>query len=115
MFFSTHILHDIEVICDRIGIITHGELRFSGTLADMISESFSSYEVVLRRVEPEQVEALAQRGFVAITFEDKVKVEVPKGDIAAFLATHMQQDMELIAIEPKRLTLEDFFMGFVNG
>ena len=115
MFFSTHILHDIEVICDRIGIITHGELRFSGTLADMISESFSSYEVVLRRVEPEQVEALARRGFVAITFEDKVKVEVPKGDIAAFLATHMQQDMELIAIEPKRLTLEDFFMGFVNG
>jgi ABC-2 type transport system ATP-binding protein len=114
VFFSTHILHDVEVICNRIGIITHGELKFCGTLADIISESFSSYEVVLRRVEPEQMEGFTRQGFATVTFEDKVKVEVAKGEVADFLATHMRQNMELVAIEPKRFGLEAFFMGLVD-
>jgi ABC-2 type transport system ATP-binding protein len=113
VFFSTHILHDVEVICDRIGIITDGELQFCGALPDMISESFSSYEILLRRVESAQVEAMENKGYAPVSFEDKVKVGVPKEDLAAFLASFMQKDMELISIEPKRLNLEDFFMGFV--
>lgn len=115
IFFSTHILHDVEVICDRMGIISKGELRFCGTLPDMISESFSSYEVLLRRVEPEQVEVLAQKGHNPVSFEDKVKVEVEKGGLVTFLASFMHENMELISIEPKRLNLEDFFMGFVTS
>ncbi len=115
IFFSTHILHDVEVICDRIGIINKGELQFCGTLPDMISGSFSSYEVLLRRVLPEQVEALAQKGHNPVSFEDKVKVDIEKGDLAAFLASFMQENVELILIEPKRLNLEDFFMGFVSS
>jgi ABC-2 type transport system ATP-binding protein len=115
VFFSTHILHDVEVICDRIGIITNGESRFTGTLRDMISESYSSYEVLLRRVSPEQIEALTQKGHNPTSFEDKVKVKVLKGDLVSFLASFVQEGMELISIEPERLSLEDFFMGFVTS
>jgi hypothetical protein len=61
------------------------------------------------------VEVLEQKGYTPMTFEDKVKVYVAKGDLVAFLASFMQEDMELISIEPKRLNLEDFFMGFVNS
>jgi ABC-2 type transport system ATP-binding protein len=113
VFFSTHILHDVEMICDRIGIITRGKLRFIGTLRDMISESFSAYEISLRRVSPELIEALTQKGHNPRSFEDKVKVDIPKGDLVTFLASFMQEGMELISIEPKRFSLEDFFMGFV--
>ena len=63
---------------------------------------------------PEQVEVLAQEGRNPMSFEDKVKVEVQKGDLVTFLASFMQEGMELISIEPKRLNLEDFFMGFVT-
>lgn len=115
IFFSTHILHDVEVICDRIGIITKGNLRFFGTLADVISESFSSYEVILRKGVPEQVQALEEKGFKPKTFEDKVKVEVPKEDIAPFVDHFVHGDLELVAIEPKRFTLEDFFMSFISS
>ncbi len=114
IFFSTHILHDVEVICDRVGIINGGELRFCGTLADIISESFSAYEVVLRRMLPETIRDIEEKGFSLRTFEDKVKVEVAKEDIAAFVDSFVDQDMELAAIEPKRFTLEDFFMGIIN-
>ena len=113
IFFSTHILHDVEVICDRIGIITNGRLRFCGTLADVISESFSSYEVILRKVLAQQLNTLREKGFSARPFEDKVKVEVRKEDLAAFVDNFVQRNTELVAIEPKRHTLEDFFMGFM--
>lgn len=114
VFFSTHILHDVEVICDRIGIITDGKLQFCGTLPDVISESFDSYEVLLRRAEQEQIAAMEHDGYAPVIFENKIKVGVPKGDLVSFLASFMQKDMELISIEPKRFSLEDFFMGFVT-
>jgi hypothetical protein len=60
------------------------------------------------------VKALEEKGLSPRTVEDKVKVEVPKEDLAAFVDTSAHQGMEVVAIEPKRLTLEDFFMGFVS-
>ncbi len=114
IFFSTHILHDVEVICDRIGIITRGRLRFYGTLADVISDSFSAYEVTMRRVSPEQVKSLEQRGLTPRTFEDKVKVEIPKEDLRGFIGALAEQSMEVVAVEPRRVTLEDFFMSFIH-
>jgi hypothetical protein len=81
----------------------------------MISESFHAYEILLRRVSPKQIEALTQKGHNPTSFEDKVKVKVQKGDLVTFLASFMQEGMELISIEPERLSLEDFFMGFVTS
>jgi ABC-2 type transport system ATP-binding protein len=114
MFFSTHILHDVEIICDRIGIINQGELKFCGTLKDIASESFSSYEVVFRNVEPHQVPTLQQEGLSSETHQDKVQVEVAKEELTNFLENCMQQGMEPYTVEPKRFSLEDFFMDFID-
>src|SRR3954453_3567984 len=35
VFFSTHILSDAEALCDRVGIINHGEMRGVGAVADL--------------------------------------------------------------------------------
>ena len=67
-----------------------------------------------RRMLPETIRDIEEKGFSLRTFEDKVKVEVAKEDIAAFVDSFVHQDMELAAIEPKRFTLEDFFMGIIN-
>lgn len=34
MFFSTHMLHDVETLCDRLAILHHGQVRFVGSPAD---------------------------------------------------------------------------------
>ena len=38
VFFSTHILDVAEKVCDRIGIINHGEVIFVGTIEQMRNE-----------------------------------------------------------------------------
>ena len=45
VFFSTHILPDIETICDRVGLLVAGRVRKIAPLADLISEGVSGVEV----------------------------------------------------------------------
>lgn len=37
LIFSTHLLHDIESICDRIVILSSGHIQYNGTVADALS------------------------------------------------------------------------------
>ena len=46
VFFSSHILSDVEAICDRVAILVGGQLRDSGKLADVIADR-ESLEAVL--------------------------------------------------------------------
>lgn len=50
IFFSSHILTDIERLCDRVGIIVDGSLRRVGELKQILSEKKSLEEVFLREV-----------------------------------------------------------------
>ncbi len=51
VFFSSHILTDIERFCDRAGIIVKGRLRLAGDLADLLSGKDTLEDVFLREVQ----------------------------------------------------------------
>ncbi len=38
IFFSSHILSEVEKLCDRIGILVDGKLRFLGTAAEFLQK-----------------------------------------------------------------------------
>ncbi|MGB7459913.1 MAG: ABC transporter ATP-binding protein [Carnobacterium jeotgali] len=42
VFFSTHVLDTAEKICNKVAMINHGKLVFSGTMADMLKEKEGS-------------------------------------------------------------------------
>lgn len=48
VFFSSHILNDIERFCDRIGIIAEGRLLFTGNLADAVPPGETLEDMFLR-------------------------------------------------------------------
>ena len=51
VFFSSHILSDIESLCDRIGILNEGKLLFCGPLEDFVEESKGLEEAFIKLVE----------------------------------------------------------------
>lgn len=57
VFFSTHILSDVEAICDRVGIITGGVLTDCGRLSELVDSSVREVEAVVTDVD----EAFARR------------------------------------------------------
>lgn len=57
VLFSTHILSDVERICDRVGILHRGRLALNGTLQE-IGERFSTKGAVLEIADPAKHGAL---------------------------------------------------------
>jgi ABC-2 type transport system ATP-binding protein len=53
VFFSTHIIPDVEAVCDRVAMLVGGRLRAVGTVPELMGSAVSSVEVVLEgAVEP---------------------------------------------------------------
>lgn len=50
VFFSSHILSDVERFCDKVGIIVGGQLRLTGSLSDLLNEGDDLESVFLREV-----------------------------------------------------------------
>src|SRR5439155_26811352 len=55
VFFSSHILQDAEMICDRVGILKAGRLVREGDLAELRGTVASAWEVTVAGVTPAEV------------------------------------------------------------
>ena len=54
VFFSSHILSDIESLCDRIGILNEGKLLFCGPLEDFVEESTGLEAAFIKIIETDR-------------------------------------------------------------
>ncbi|UCF14618.1 MAG: ABC transporter ATP-binding protein, partial [Phycisphaerales bacterium] len=121
IMISSHILSELEEICDHIGIIEHGKLVFSGTM-DEIRPRLGIHSKVRVRVaenqdkamellsalpEVSQVQALGDK--LAVTFQ-----EGADGD-GVIARTLVKADMNVISIEPEQLKLDDAFLQLTKG
>ena len=117
VFFSTHIVPDAEMICDRVGIIVAGRLTRVGTLEELLGS------------EVERIEITASGFDEAVDSQiDQWSVRPPArhGDKVLFAVNtekEASQAMEFLlgrgaavhAVHPKRRTLEDLFLREVTG
>ena len=116
IFFSTHILPDVEMICDRVGILVRGRLRSVGAIHDLVGTSaVTSVEVVVEGLpdigvrEAERLGgALFRRGHqVMITISDEAVVP-------SFLAVINRHEGRLVSLVPHKRSLEDLFLKEVG-
>jgi ABC-2 type transport system ATP-binding protein len=117
VFFSTHILPDIEVLCDRVGILVNGCLRDVGRLDEILKTQIESIELTARAVPAgliPSLEALAlapllrQPDGVLVRLPDEARLDEA---IRAILAAGAQ----VVSVAPQRQTLEEHFLREVQG
>jgi ABC-2 type transport system ATP-binding protein len=109
VFFSSHILSDIEVLCDRVCILRKGEVIVAGVLRELLDTGTRSVEVTLVGATPALKEALAKAGSAreeGPAFVD-VKGESAVGDL---LTRALAGGARVESVVPKRETLEDIFV-----
>src|SRR4051812_33571288 len=108
VFYSTHILPDVEMTCDRVGMIFAGELRSVGPLASLLSARLLATEVVLRPGPaglPPLPAGARKRQSPEGTF-----VELPEGaEVDAFLAAALAAGAGVLSVSPRKESLEDIF------
>jgi ABC-2 type transport system ATP-binding protein len=117
IFFSSHILHDAELLCDRVSILVKGRIVAMGSVKDLVGHaSASSIEVVveglgdegLAHVQP-MVERIAthQGGRMLLILKGQEQLNGALDVIRAAKAT-------LISVTPHQSSLEDLFMKEVR-
>ena len=106
IFFNSHVLSDVEKICDRIAILGKGELICIGTL-DEILGTYDTYYYV--KGENGNFQILKQ-WIPDLEFENNFWHGHLQGDPQEFLVSLGLMKARLITINMERLNLEDYFM-----
>ncbi len=111
VFFSTHILNDVEMLCDRVCILRRGEVVVSGPLRELLKSESARSEIALGRLEAAAREALAGAGFEGKQMGDVFVVEANDYDATKrVLEIAHEAGAEVRSITPKRETLEELFV-----
>ena len=110
VFFSSHILQDAEMLCDRVAILVAGKLRAEGRLADLVSRRIRAYEVEVVGDLPSPLEAaiVSVQGAEAL-----VRVDAPER-LPHVLRSLEQAGCRVESVVPRRETLEDVFLAEVG-
>ena len=121
IMISSHILSELEEICDHIGIIEHGRLVFSGTMEAIRHRMGIQSKVRVQVTDdqdkavelltalPEVKEVKANGRFIAVTFQDG---EITDGIIARTL---VHGGIDIISLEPEQVKLDDAFLKLTKG
>lgn len=108
IFFSSHILPEVQAVCDRVGIIRQGELVTTQRVQELISQRFNRLNLVFTRLPPagafdlDGVEEL-NRTEQSITLE--VYQNLPQ--VLKVAAENDIQDIETINV-----SLEEIFLAY---
>ena len=121
IMISSHILSELEEICDHVGIIEHGKLVFSGTL-DEIRPRLGIESKVRVRVADHQDKAIELLSALpqvrqAQALGDEVAVTFHEGkDANGIVArTLVNANLDIISLQPERLKLDDAFLQLTKG
>ena len=115
IFFSTHILSDVESMCDRVAILREGKVVVEGAIRQLLRGEVLRTEVVLARVSTALRAALEEAGRDGeLSLHDRPGVLVldVEGDqrVGELLRLALEHDAQVLEVAPKRETLEDLFM-----
>jgi ABC-2 type transport system ATP-binding protein len=115
VFFSTHILSDVEMICDKVAIIIKGEIRREASLNELLTIDYNEVEIVFRTSDKTLKDELRKIGLLIKEMEDTSYLIVKKSDISRVVDIIRDYRGEIVSIVPKRKTLEDLFIKEINS
>lgn len=112
VFFTSHILQDIEMICDRVAIIVGGRIVREGALRDLVSEKVLFTEVTVSGI---AAEAFGNLGESLSVQGDRVLLKVfEEAKIDEVLDLVRDRRGRLVSLSPRTETLEDIFVETVT-
>jgi ABC-2 type transport system ATP-binding protein len=113
VFFSSHILSDAEMLCDRVGILRQGRLALEGELETILGPGAPSWDVTAVRADgftPSAGDTVVSRQ------GDRVLLRVEgEADLARLLDRLRAAGASLHAVAPRRVTLEERFLDLTGA
>ena len=115
VFFSSHILSDAELICDRVAIVNRGKLVAEGDMGKLLGTKVKDYEVVMQNLSPELLTSVRGKARKVLESEEGTLVILDnEADADALIREGFASGGRLISLTPRRETLEEYFIREVS-
>jgi ABC-2 type transport system ATP-binding protein len=116
VFMNTHILSDVESICDRVAIIVKGRIRHQGKMEDFLPDDRRTTDVLISSLPPETADQLGESFDLEMRgLGERLELRVAEKDVNAVLEAVMRVGAEVVSVTPHRNSLEDVFLDAVRA
>jgi len=115
LLFSSHLLPDVEAVCDYVVVLGSGKLLAAGNIQQLKQIHNQCFEVRLKADLAPYVQRLQALGCTAEIRDDVVLLEIPPGRSPQMLwEVAAEQHQQIRHLRPQRSTLEEVFLKAVD-
>src|ERR1700704_3218954 len=111
VLFSTHILSDAEMLCDRVGVIVGGKLRGVGAPGTLVDMKTQGMEILFELRGTSNAPLLSK----ATRMGDCYRLQVSEEELYAAIEQLRGAGGRILSVSQVKATLEEFFMNLVEA
>ncbi|RAL26636.1 ABC transporter ATP-binding protein [Thermoflavimicrobium daqui] len=116
VFISSHILHEVQLLCDRVAIIHQGKILQTNSVTQLVDQE-RKVEWIIHPVE-KGVQILKQISYVSqveIIDQARILTHMPPEKIAEVNHQMIDKNIDVTGIKQYKQTLEDIFLKMTEG
>ncbi len=115
VFFSSHVLSDVEALCDRVAIMNKGCLIESGKLSDILNSRANEFEIIVTGVTETALQEVRTFALQITPAPEGAHIRLSgEQEIERVLSIVHRVGGRLVSINPVRESLEDLFLREVS-
>jgi ABC-2 type transport system ATP-binding protein len=115
LLFSSHLLPDVEAVCDYVVVLGSGKLLTAGSIQQLKQIHNRCYEVRLKTDNAVFAQRLSELGCTAEPRDDALLVQIPEGRLPQMLwEVAAAEKLQIRHLRPQRSTLEEVFLKAVE-
>lgn len=111
VFMCSHILSDIEVLCDSVAIVKNGRVAHAGSLNELRARETNAVEIIATGADAANLKAHLSIAAPVTTTPGGLRIEVAEEkEVDAVIAALRKVNGKLVSVQPVRQSLEELFM-----
>ncbi len=114
VLFSSHIIPDVEALCDEVALIVGGRMVKSGKVSELLSNDQALVEIVLDGVPRDTPVQLAAISGELKWVADRLIIRLSPDQVGAVVQATLAMSARIVSINPVRYSLEDMFIDEIR-
>jgi ABC-2 type transport system ATP-binding protein len=114
VLFCTHIIPDVEALCDRVVVLVGGRRVREGRVQELVGNEGNTLELTVEGLPRARAEALGVASADIRELEGRLLLRVPDAAAQGLLRSLLDAGARVTRMQPARFTLEELFMQTVK-
>jgi len=116
VLLSSHLLAEVEELCNRVAIIRKGRIVYEGALDELLATAATGFSLRSPQLERARALLLNQSGIGEVTSVDgSLRFQADEDAVAALSIALGQARIAVTALVPETASLEELFLGMTEG